>query len=72
MEEEHLKLIWILFKLLFYDFQYFYFYCKVLFPNFQKTYFLLTINNLRYADGPATLMAEDEEELKRLLMKESW
>ena len=27
-----------------------------------------TINNLRYADG-ITLMAESEEELKRLLMK---
>ena len=68
MEEEHLKLIWILFKLLFYDFQYFYFYCKVLFPNFQKTYFLLTINNLRYADI-TTPMAESREELKSLLMK---
>ena len=27
------------------------------------------INNLRYAEGNTTLMAESEEELKRLLMK---
>ena len=41
------------------------------FQIFKKLIFL-TINNLRYADDPATLMAEDEEELKRLLIKESW
>ena len=29
------------------------------------------INNLRYVDDP-TLMAESEEELKKLLMKKSW
>lgn len=44
---------------------------KCFFQIFKKLIFL-TINNLRYADGPVTLMAEDEEELMRLLMKESW
>ena len=35
----------------------------------ERLYFTLYINNLRYADD-ITLMAESEEELKSLLMKE--